>query len=188
MIVPKVWIQKKLCLWFIGFARNSIHLYCTCKKRERKEERQKLTEFSWSNVPSGKRKNSCYLLLVVNGQSGRMPSSDHIVPPTSLPETITLPLSNIFSSIFDQYSIACLPETITLLLSNVFSSIFTQYSIGSPAETITLHLLNCFTKYLPNIQSHIEPMYAALRYGKKSGWPRKKRVYVSDVSNVFGIC
>ena len=100
MIVPKVWIQKKLCLWFIGFARNSIHLYCTCKKRERKEERQKLTEFSWSNVPSGKRKNSCYLLLVVNGQSGRMPSSDHIVPPTSLPETITLLLSNIFSSIF----------------------------------------------------------------------------------------
>ena len=116
------------------------------------------------------RKNSCYLLLVVNGQSGRMPSSDHIVPPTSLPETITLPLSNIFSSIFDQYSIACLPETITLLLSNVFSSIFTQYSIGSPAETITLHLLNCFTKYLPNIQSYIEPMYAALESPPLNDW------------------
>ena len=28
-------------------------------------------------------------------------------------------------------------------------------------------------------------MYGVIRYGKKSGWPRKKRVYVFDVFDVF---
>ena len=46
-----------------------------------------------------KDKNSCYLLLVVNGQSGRMPSSDHIVPAT-LPETITFIFSPQYLHIF----------------------------------------------------------------------------------------